>query len=296
MSPDPIVRDADPARDGAPVRLVCIDLDGTLVGAGGAVHPSVWPAAEALHAAGVRVAVCTGRPGFGDALAYARRLDGDGWHIFQNGASVLHLGTGASRSALLDEATLATLLAQQAASGQTLEFYGDGAYAVAAGPRDDADRARRHMGLLGASAEPLSLAAFARATPVVRAQWMIAHADEDAVLSHPPPGVRLVPSLSPVMPETRFVSVLAAGADKVVGVRGVAEAYGLPLSAVMFVGDGANDAAAMAAIGAEGGRSVAMANAEPEALAVATRVVGHVDAGGLAEALTEALTLALDAA
>ena len=287
---------AGPTRVGAPVRLVCIDLDGTLVGAGGVVHPSVWAAAEALRPAGVRVAVCTGRPGFGDALAYARRLDGDGWHIFQNGASVLHLGTGASRSALLDATTVQALLAQQAASGQTLEFYGDRTFAVGASPRDDADRARRHMGLLGASAEPLSLDAFARATPVVRAQWMIAHADEDAVLADPPPGGRLVPSLSPVMPETRFVSVLAAGADKIVGVRAVADAYGLPLSTVMFVGDGANDAAAMAAVGAAGGRAVAMANAEPEAIAVATRIVGHVDAGGLADALADALILVRDVA
>jgi Cof subfamily protein (haloacid dehalogenase superfamily) len=284
--------DAPAAGDGA-VRLVCIDVDGTLVGAGGAVHPRVWPAAEALRAAGVRVAVCTGRPGFGDALAYARRLDGDGWHIFQNGASVLHLGTGASRSALLAESTLAALLAQQAANGQTLEFYGDATYAVGAGARDEADRAVRHMGLLGAEASPLALADFARATPVVRAQWMIAHADTEAVLADPPAGARLVPSLSPVMPETRFVSVLAAGADKVVGVRAVAEAYGVPLSGVMFVGDGANDATAMAAVGAAGGVPVAMANGEAEALAVARHVVGDVDDGGLADAMALALARTL---
>jgi Cof subfamily protein (haloacid dehalogenase superfamily) len=279
-----------PAAGGTRVRLVCIDVDGTLVGADGVVHPSVWPAAERLRAAGVRLAVCTGRPGFGDALAYARRLDGDGWHIFQNGASVLHLRDGDTRSAALPTATLAALLAQQAANGQTLEFYGDDAYAVAAGPRDDADRTHRHTELLGAAPLPLSLPAFAEAHPVVRAQWMVSHADAGAVLADPPPSARLVPSLSPVMPETRFVSVLAPEADKVVGVCAVAAAYDLPLAAVMFVGDGANDAAAMAAVGAAGGRAIAMANAEHEALAVAARVVGHVDAGGLADALALALS------
>lgn len=273
----------------SPIRLLCIDVDGTLVGADGAVHPSIWPAAERLRAAGVRVAVCTGRPGFGDALDYARRLDGAGWHIFQNGASVLDLGTGASRSAVLPDDTLAALLAQQAANGQTLELYADDAYAVGAGPRDEADRARRHQGLLNATPTPVALAAFARERRVVRAQWMIAHDDTDAVLGDPPPGARLVPSLSPVMPETRFVSVLAPGADKVVGVRAVADAYGVPLAAVMFVGDGANDAAAMAAVGAAGGLPIAMANAEHEALAVAARVVGDVEAGGLAEAMALAL-------
>jgi len=125
----------------------------------------------------------------------------------------------------------------------------------------------------------------------VRAQWLLAHDAAPAVLAAPVTGTRLVPSYSPVMPDTTFVSILAPGVDKVVGVRGVAAAYGVPLDRVMFVGDGANDAAAMAAVGAAGGCPVAMGNAEPAAHAVARHVVGDVEAGGLAEAMN----LALDA-
>jgi hypothetical protein len=55
----------------------------------------------------------------------------------------------------------------------------------------------------------------------------------------------------------------------------------------MMVGDGANDATALRAVGF----SVAMGNAEPEALEAAGRVVGHVDDGGLIEAFELALTL-----
>jgi aminopeptidase N len=62
-----------------------------------------------------------------------------------------------------------------------------------------------------------------------------------------------------------------------------------PLSAVMSAGDGGNDAAAMTAVGEAGGWPVAPANAEPEALERAHDVVGHVDDGGLADALDRAL-------
>ena len=44
------------------VRLVFVDVDGTLVGREG-VPPCVWPEVEALKALGVRFALVTGRPG-----------------------------------------------------------------------------------------------------------------------------------------------------------------------------------------------------------------------------------------
>ncbi|NJD09330.1 MAG: Cof-type HAD-IIB family hydrolase, partial [Gemmatimonadetes bacterium] len=72
-----------------PVGLVCIDVDGTLVGSGGEVHPAVWTAAAGALAAGIRLALCSGRPAFGVTRELALRLDPKGWHCFQNGASVV---------------------------------------------------------------------------------------------------------------------------------------------------------------------------------------------------------------
>jgi hydroxymethylpyrimidine pyrophosphatase-like HAD family hydrolase len=114
----------------------------------------------------------------------------------------------------------------------------------------------------------------------VRAQWLVAHDDAAAVLAEPHPGLTYAASVSPVMPDTAFVNITAAGVDKGTAVRAVAKAYGVPLDRVMFVGDGQNDAAAMQIVGLP----VAMGNAEPEARAVARRIVGHVDALGLLEA------------
>jgi hypothetical protein len=72
------------------VKLVLVDVDGTLVGKDG-VPPCVWPRVEALRAKGVRLSLITGRPGRGETLGYARRLDPTGLHVFESGAVVLAL-------------------------------------------------------------------------------------------------------------------------------------------------------------------------------------------------------------
>ncbi|WP_436411105.1 HAD family hydrolase, partial [Thermus scotoductus] len=54
------------------VRLVFVDVDGTLVGKEG-VPACVWPAVEALQSQGVRLSLITGRPGRGHAPAGGER-------------------------------------------------------------------------------------------------------------------------------------------------------------------------------------------------------------------------------
>ena len=47
------------------IRLVGIDVDRTLVGSAGSAPERVWRAAERARAAGIRLALCSGRPAFG---------------------------------------------------------------------------------------------------------------------------------------------------------------------------------------------------------------------------------------
>lgn len=261
------------------VRLICIDVDGTLVGSSGGVLPEVWAAAARARAAGIRLAICSGRPAFGATREYAACLDADGWHVFQNGASVVHLATGESRSTPLPPETVAMLVARARTRGRVLELYTDSEYAV----ESDSDRARRHAGLLGV---PFELRRFASLhDTVVRGQWLVAPSDLDAVMAEAHPGLNVSPSTSPVMPDTVFVNLTRAGVDKASAVRAVAEVYGYPLGEVMVVGDGHNDATAMAAVG----YPVAMANADEAARAAARIHVGHVDANGLVEAIDLAI-------
>ncbi len=264
---------------GAPVRLVCIDVDGTLVGTNGVVHPAIWSAATRAREAGVHLAICSGRPAFGLAREYASRLDANGWHSFQNGASVLHLGTATSQSAQLSDEVVALLLDRAERSGRVLELYTDDRFAVV----NNSSRVRAHAALLGVPFEPRPLAGLPG--PYVRAQWLLADHDAAEVLAEPHPGLEMSPSTSPVMPDTTFVNMTPAGVTKATAVRTIASSYGIPLDHVMFVGDGGNDAPPMRIVG----HPVAMQNAEPELHEIATFVVGHVDDGGLVEALERAI-------
>ena len=259
--------------------LVFIDVDGTLVGSSRDVTPTVWAAIDRARALGLRLALCSGRPAFGATRDFALRIDPRGWHIYQNGASVVHAGTGESRSTTMPAAAVSMLIERARQSGRILELYADEDYVV----QPDADRARRHADLLKIAYSPRPFETLRGA--VVRAQWLIARDEETAVLSEPHSGLTMSPSVAPAMPDSLFINLTSDGVDKGSAVRAVTAAYGLSLDRVMYVGDGRNDAVAMRTVGVP----VAMANAEDETLAAARHVVGDVDEDGLVEALEIAL-------
>lgn len=262
------------------IRLICIDVDGTLVGSSGTVLPRVWEAADRTRARGLHIAICSGRPPFGVTRQLADRLDHEGWHIFQNGASVMHLAAGRSLSTPIPPATLALLVERSRRTGRVLELYTDTAYGVEL----DTPRARQHAGLLGV---PFGRRSFDTLPErVIRAQWLLDLDDLPALLAEPHPGLTVSPSTSPMMPDTAFVNVTPAGVDKGSAVRRVAAELDIPLEQVMFVGDGHNDVVAMRIVG----YPVAMANAEPEVHEVARAAVAHVDEEGLVDAFELALT------
>jgi Cof subfamily protein (haloacid dehalogenase superfamily) len=263
------------------IQLICLDVDGTLVGSSGEVPDGIWAATDRFRARGVRLAICSGRPAFGKARRYASRLDPDGWHVFQNGASIVRLPGGTTRSHPIPPDTVRALVERSRATGRPLELYGDATHAV----EMDVPRTRRHADLLGIPFVRRDLLTFR--VPVVRAQWLLPHDEVDLVLAEPHDGLTLSHSLSPVMPDTSFLNVTPEGVDKGAAVRAVAEEYGIPLERVMMVGDGANDVPVMRIVGFP----VAMGNAEPAARAAARYQVGDVDRGGLLEALSLALTV-----
>lgn len=261
---------------------MCIDIDGTLVGSGGVVHGRIWEAADALRERGVRIAICSGRPCLGIARDYAQRLDDRGWHSFQNGASIFDLGTGEMLSAYLPPHVVAQIVARARETGRMLELYSDVAYAI----EHTTPRAVAHAALLGVPFAPRPFESLVGG--IVRAQWMVPFDETASVLAEHYEGLEASPSTSPVMPDTQFISYTCSGINKGFAVRTIAEQYGVALGEVMFVGDSANDLPAMSLVGVP----VAMENAEEHVLRIATHVVGHVDAGALADALHLALDLA----
>lgn len=267
------------APDGATVRLVFVDVDGTLVGSGGHVHPSVWDAADMARAVGLPVALSTGRPDFGVTSQLARRLNPESWHVFQNGASIVNPGTGRSLSSPLDRELVKGLVDRARETRRLLELYTDSDYAFEC----DSELARAHAELLGVPYRPRPFASLV--APVVRALWVLPASEAALVAAEDHAGMALFGSTSPVMPAASFLNLTAAGVDKASAVRTVAASYGVAMDEVMFVGDSANDIPPMRAVGIP----VAMGNASAAVHAEGAWSVGNVDDGGLAEALSWAV-------
>jgi Cof subfamily protein (haloacid dehalogenase superfamily) len=262
------------------IRLVGIDVDGTLVGTGGFIHPSVWDAAARACESGIHLALCSGRPAFGVALEYARRLEAGGWHIFQNGASIVHLATGQSRSVPIPLEWKETLIDQARSTGEVLELYSDSNYVA----ESTSSWARDHADLLGVAFEPQPFESLTQ--PIVRAQWLLSRERAREFTSAPHPGLEVAQSGSPLMPETQFVGLTHEGVTKGSAIRSIAEGYGIALQDVMYVGDAGNDLSALRIVG----HPIAMGNADPAVLEAAGHVVGHVNQGGLAQALEMAIS------
>lgn len=259
------------------IALIGIDVDGTLVGHSGEVPALVWQVAAQARAAGIHLALCSGRPAFGIAADYARRLDDDGWHIFQNGASVVNLATHESRSTPLPEGCVRGLITQARETGHVLELYGDDDYVV----ESEDTWARQHAVLLGLPFNPRPFETLS--PPLVRAQWLVS--PEDARQLVAPAGLEMAESTSPLMPNVSFVGLTRSGVSKGAAMRDIAAAYRVDMRDVMYVGDSGNDISALRVVG----HPVAMGNADPKVIEVAGRTVGHVDEAGVVDAIRIAI-------
>lgn len=255
--------------------LICLDVDGTLVGSAGEPTDELWAAADRARGRGQRLTLCTARLAAGPTRTWAERLDPQGWHVFHTGAARWNPASGEVRATPLPPGALEAATEAAERHGFVLEAYSWDDYVV----DSDDPLAVAHAGLLALPHRRRPVTDLADS--VVRAQFVVATSDAGAALAAAPAGTVASAATSPIMPGATFVSLTAAGVDKAAGVAAVADDLGVPLSDVMMVGDGHNDLSAVEAVG----WGVAMGNAEPELIAAARLVVGDVDAGGAAKAI-----------
>lgn len=261
--------------------LVCLDVDGTLVGSSGEPSDALWAAAGRARARGQRLTLCTARVAAGPTRTWAERLDPEGWHIFHTGAALWRPADGALRLEVLDPHLVEACVELAAERDWVLELYSWDDYVV----DDDRPLAVDHAGLLGLPFKRRPLDDLA--DPVVRAQFVVPRHRADEAIASAPPGLSASGATSPVMPDAAFVSLIREGTSKAHAVEVVAAELGVPLTQVMMVGDGHNDLPVLAMVG----YGVAMGDADPEVRAAASIVVAGVDDDGAAEAIDRSATL-----
>ncbi len=270
------------------IPLICIDVDGTLVGASGTVTTNVWDGVDRALERGQHLALSTARGAFGSAWDMAQRLNPSGWHVFHAGGAIVHTETLETRGHAIPADALAELRALEQTPGHDnwfLELYSPGAYAVEA----DSAEAVDHAGLMGLPYERVSFDEFiAEHDSIIRAQMVVPVSDIAAVQEKLLPlGLSTSSATSPIMEGTAFVSITQPGITKATGILNICAELGITIDRVMMIGDGLNDLPAIEAVG----HPVAMGNAEDEVKAAANHVVAHVEADGVVEALELSTTL-----
>jgi len=263
----------------AVIPLVCIDVDGTLVGPAGYPTDAVWAAADAAIARGQHLALCTARGAFGSSWDIALRLNPNGWHIFHAGAALVHTGTGEHRTSPLTHHQIAACAAAAAANNWVIEHYETQQYAV----NSSSQIARDHATLMGVPLVPRDPAELTG--DIVRVQLVVPVEQTAAALAMAPVGTHSTSATSPIQPGVAFISIIAAGVSKGTAIERLAFELGTTAQDTMMIGDGHNDVDALKAVG----WPVAMANADDHAMAVADHVVASVLDDGVVEALEKSV-------
>jgi Cof subfamily protein (haloacid dehalogenase superfamily) len=261
--------------------LVCLDVDGTLVGSAGSPSEPLWAAAERARARGQHLTLCTARVALGPTRAWAERLDPDGFHIFHTGATLWRPATGEVVAHPLAPRAVDAAARIAAERDWVFEAYTFDDWAV----DSDAPLALAHADLLGLAHVRRRIDTLE--APIVRVQWVIPISELADALESAPACCTASGATSPAMPGAAFVSVTDAGVSKAAGVAEVAAHLDAPMDAVMMVGDGHNDLSAMAVVG----WPVAIGDADPDVVAAARIVVAAVDDDGAAEAIDQSAEL-----
>lgn len=264
--------------------LVILDLDGTVIGTSGQVLPCVWQGVDRLLAAGVKIAVCTGRPNAGLALRIAERVGPRNPHVFNSGALVTYIDGDTQHVAALKEASAGDLVRHSRQLGHALELYTPSGMYI----ERNNEYSEQHAALLGLNFTVADLAQIVQDEPVVRAQWVLPAEKRHEVEELNVPETQSAFATSPGMPGVGFISVTREGTDKGSAVRHLAEGLRIPLADVMAIGDSEGDVPMLDIVG----HPVVMGDASEQLKSRYDAVAGEVDNCGVLAAFEEALSAA----
>jgi Cof subfamily protein (haloacid dehalogenase superfamily) len=275
----------EPRRMEQMIRLIGIDVDGTLLDGAGLIPPANLRAIEAAVSAGLHVALVTGRS-YPSVRPVADPLPASVSLIVSNGA-VERTMDGATRvRRLLDRHVARQVLDATRAHRDhaVLVFDRDAARQIVFETMDWTDPARerywaRHRSRIERTA-PLETALTEDPIQVMFNGPVAAMRRIAAVLGDGPPGVAVALTEYDAR-DFALVDVTAPGATKGRALAACAARLGVPPDEVMAIGDNLNDLDMLE----YAGRPVVMGNAVPALKSRGWHVTGHQNEAGLAAAI-----------
>lgn len=256
-------------------QLVAIDIDDTLLDVDHTLHDEVVDVITEARARGVHVLLATGRM-FRSALPFARRLGLTGHLITYNGGLVRGVdGTTLFHRPVPAEAAR-RLVPFAHRENLCLNLYIDDELVV---ERADDERVAYYVSI--AQVEPVAVGDLTKALANGDPTKCLFVGDAERI-----PGLiegmrQEFPDLQITRSKPRFIEVTQKGVDKGAALAMVARAYGVPMEAVMAIGDADNDAAMIA----QAGWGVAVGNASDGAKGVADAVTDALRGRGVCEAI-----------
>jgi Cof subfamily protein (haloacid dehalogenase superfamily) len=258
------------------IRLIALDLDGTLIGSDLIVRPRVREAIARAREAGAEVTIVTGRM-FAAARPYANVLGITGPMVCYQGAAVFDAASGEMlRETPVQPDVTRQVLDWAHAHGVHAQCYADDQLYVEAINRFS----KSYTDL--ARVEPVVV-------PSLRAAFAHRPTIKIVLVDEPERAAQHLAALQPLLGErayltrshVEFVEVIDPAVNKGEALRFVSERYGVPLDETLAIGDAWNDVPLLDAAGV----GVAMGSAPPELLSRADAVVGDVAHDGVAEAI-----------
>jgi 5-amino-6-(5-phospho-D-ribitylamino)uracil phosphatase len=276
------------------IRLVALDLDGTLLDPYGKLTPAVAEAVARLtRRSGVRAVLCTGRR-FRTALPHAQALGLDGAIIVNNGAIVKDVVSGETlQHAYLPGELLDDVIGHVRSHGPPLVYldtYHDGVDAVTERLEQAHPFQREYLDDNDAFIACVDDVAVPPRERVIMVSTMAdaGSLEKLRLRAHERFGERIqTHSLINKNYQGQILEFLSPAAGKWRALERLAASWGIGASEIAAVGDDTNDADLLR----NAGLGIAMGNALPEVRAAASRVVRSNAEGGAAEALDQILAL-----
>lgn len=269
-------------RPGARLKLLVVDVDGTLIGASGEPTPRVREAIGAAQQAGVRIALCTGRP-LASVWPIVSSLGLRGAHIAFNGALVKDPAAAAPVFFRpLPKVPARKVVDHCRANDLCLELYTEETHYV----EKDWEESRLHAISIrvtydfGGFDDLLARREIVKAQIITRDERARLSARQLAESSAAELGFSVAVPMYPCV-NCECVNVVDPAVSKGRAVRALLAHYGLSPAEAVGAGDAPNDLPVFAEVGYR----VAMANGDQVVLDQADYVAPSVEDDGLAVAI-----------